>query len=73
MVLFFSEYKITHQQSSFECVDSAFTHCLLACCFKSNHNRTIARILEKLQKFFRYLLGQANLVKIGFKLQKIAT
>ena len=23
--LFFSEYKITHQQASFECVDSVFT------------------------------------------------
>ena len=35
---FFSEYKITHQQASFKCVDSVFTHGLLARCFKSNHN-----------------------------------
>ena len=28
-MLFFSEYKITHQQASFECVDSVLTHCLL--------------------------------------------
>ena len=71
--VFFSEYKITHQQASFECVDSVFTHCLLACCFKSNHNWTIAWMLENLHKFFRCLLGQANLVnktafRIGFKL-----
>ena len=38
MLLFFSEYKITLQQASFECVDSVFTHCLLTCCFKSNYN-----------------------------------
>ena len=35
-MLFFSEYKITHQQASFECVDSVLTHCLLACGFKSS-------------------------------------
>ena len=35
VLLFFSEYKITHQQASFEGVDSVFTHCLLASCFKS--------------------------------------
>ena len=73
MLFFFSEYKITHQQASFECVDSVFTHCLLACCFKSDHNWTIPWILENSQKFFHCLLDQANLVnktvfRIGFKL-----
>ena len=29
VLLFFLEYKITHQQASFECVESVFTHCLL--------------------------------------------
>ena len=73
VLLFFSEYKTTHQQASFECVDSVFTHCLLAWCFKSNHNRTIPWILQNSQKFFHCLRDQANLVnktvfKIGFKL-----
>ena len=73
VLLFFSEYKTTHQQASFECVDSVFTHCLLACCFKSNLNWTIPWILENSQKFFHCLLDQANLVnktvfRIGFKL-----
>ena len=44
-MLFFSEYKITHQQASFECVDSVLTHCLLACCFKSSLT-TIEQFLE---------------------------
>ena len=70
MVFFFSEYKITQQQASFECVDSVFTHCLLACCFKSNHN---CLNTEKFAKVFRCLLGQANVVnktvfRTGFKL-----
>ena len=44
-MLFFSEYKITHQQANFECVDSVLTHCLLACCFKSSLT-TIEQFLE---------------------------
>ena len=44
-VVVFLEYKITHQQASFECVDSVFTDCLLACCFKSSPT-TIEQFLE---------------------------
>ena len=51
VLLFFSEYKITHQQASFECFDSVFTHCLLACCLKIT---TIEQLLEcwKIRKSF---------------------
>ena len=43
MLLFFSEYKITHQQASFECADSVLTHCLLAFVLKVT---TIEQFLE---------------------------
>ena len=53
---FFSEFKITHEQGSFECVDTVFTHCLLACCF--NHNWTNAWTLENSQKLFAVYLAK---------------
>ena len=43
MVFFFSENKRTHQQASFECFDSVFILCLLACCLKVT---TIEQLLE---------------------------